>query len=76
VYGKSVEQIHLRWRPGFGQCHRFIHCVFFVQVGDYLVDDRRILDTGDDFNCTAVVKIGLEVDIENSLQWLRRDHRC
>jgi len=59
---KSVEQIRLRWRSGLRQYHRFGQCGLLVQVGEYLVDDQEIFDTGDDFGRTTTLGAGFYVN--------------
>ena len=55
LYGESVEQIPLWWRPALRQHHRFSECGLLIQVGEYLVDDHGIFDTGDNFDRTATL---------------------
>jgi len=68
LYSESVEQIPLRWRPAWWQYHRFSQCGFVIQVGEYLVDDQGVFDTGDDFDRTATLDAGFYVDVEHPLQ--------
>ena len=49
---------------------------FFIQMGEYLVDDHRILNAGDHFDGTAACTARFDVDIENPLQSLCPGHRC
>ena len=75
LYGESVEQIPLRWRPAWRQHHRFSQCGLVIQVGEYLVDDQRVFDTGEslprersecfgyDFDSTTTLGAGFYVDI-------------
>jgi hypothetical protein len=44
------------------------------KVFEYLLDDCRIFDTGNDPNVTTTLTTGLNVYIENSLQSLRPSH--
>ena len=48
MHENSVQQTYWRRRPGSGRYHRFIQCGFVIQVGEYLVDDQGIFDTGVD----------------------------
>ena len=75
LYGKLVEQTRWRWRPALRQYHRFSHIGLLIQVGEYLVDDHGIFDTGDHPDSTATLGAGFYVDIEHPLQALRSDHR-
>ncbi len=73
-YGKSVEQIRLRRRPGLRQDHRFIQNSLLIQMNEYLVDDHRIFDTGDHPDSTATLGAGFYIDIEHPLQSLSPCH--
>jgi len=65
----------LRRRPALRQHHRFSQCGFLIQVGEYLVDDHRVFDTGEslprersecfgyDFERTTTLGAGFYVDI-------------
>jgi len=46
-----------------------------VQVGEDLVDDHGIFDTGDDSERTGALRANLDIDIEDTLQPLRPGHR-
>ena len=49
------------------------------QVGEYLLDHRRVFDAGDDADITAAFTARFNVDVESALQSLRplvRMSRC
>ena len=58
-----MRQPTASWRSGF-----------FVQVGEYLVNDYWIFDAGDHFDGAAAFTACLNVDIENALQSLSPGH--
>jgi hypothetical protein len=79
LYGHSVEQIPLRWRPVLGQHHRLTQCGLLIQVGEYLFDDQGTFsasascvalpraplhsDTGDVFDRTTTLGAGFYIDV-------------
>jgi hypothetical protein len=68
LYGQSVEQARLRLCTGLWQYHWSIQRGLFIQVSEYLVDDHRIFDTGNNLYRTTAIAADLYVNIENSLQ--------
>lgn len=72
---ESVEQPRLRWRtvlwtqsrPGGGR--------FSIQVGQNLLDNRWVFNTGNDLDLTGTALAGLDVDVEHSLEPLHPGHR-
>jgi len=56
-------------KPAIG----FYEKVFFIQVREYLLDDHRVFDGGDHFNCAG--RACLNVDIEQSLEPLSLGYR-
>ena len=62
--------------PAFRQRWGFYRRGFFIQVGKYLVNDRRIFNTGDDFDGATAFAARLNVDIEYALETLRPGHGC
>jgi len=67
----SVKQSRCRrspawWQPG---CSRFL-----IQVGEYLVDHRRVFDAGDDADITTAFAAGFDIDIEYTFQSLYPGH--
>jgi hypothetical protein len=68
----SVKQTRLRRCPAFGQPDRYCCRDFFIQVGQYLLDDHRALGSGDQLDRTAAFTA--YVDIEHTLEPLRRGH--
>ena len=67
LYGQSVEQGRLRRRPGLWQYHGFIQRGLFIQMSEYLVDDHRVFNAGDDFDGATAFGTSFDVDIEYSL---------
>ena len=76
VFLDSVEESSLRrWRtvlwtqsrPGGGR--------FSIQVGQNLLDNRWVFNTGNDLDLTGTALAGLDVDVEHSLEPLHPGHR-
>jgi hypothetical protein len=53
----------LRWCPALVQRGGFRGGGLFVQVGEYLLDDRRVFDAGNDLHRLAAVVTGFDVDL-------------
>ena len=69
----SLEQGGLRCSPAVGErrlCGRRVP----IQVGKNFLDGYRVLDAGDDFDSTAALTAGFDVDVEHSLEALRPGH--
>jgi hypothetical protein len=47
---------------------------FLREVGEYLMDDVGVVDSGDDLHRALAVGAGLDVDVEYALQALRPGH--
>ncbi len=71
---RSVEPARLRRCPAFGQQWGLYRKGFFIQVGEYLLDDYRIFNAGDHFDATAAGTARLNVDIEHPLETLGPSH--
>ena len=69
----SAKQVGRR-RPAFRQQTRCNRGILSLQMGENLLNDRRVFDAGDHFVCTAAGKVCLNVDIEDLRQPLRQDH--
>jgi len=44
---------------------------FLIQVSEYLVDHRRVFNTGDYFDGTTTFATGFNIDVKYALQSLR-----
>lgn len=73
---RCVTQDGLRWCPALVRRGGFRGGDLFVQVGEYLLDDRRVFDAGNDFHRPAAVATGFDVDVEDALEALRARHRA
>ena len=49
---------------------------YCIQVSEYLVDHRRVFDTGDDADITTAFAAGFDIDMENTFESLCPCHRC
>jgi len=49
---------------------------YCIQVIEYLVDDRRVFDTGDDADITTAFAAGFDIDVEYAFQSLCPCHGC
>ncbi len=67
---RSVKPARLRRCPAFGQQWGLYRKGFFIQVGEYLLDNYRIFNAGDHFDRTAAGTARLNVDIEHPLETL------
>lgn len=63
----SAEQVSLRWLPALGQTHVIDTQLLTAQVSQYLLNNQRIFDTGDDFHGTAAFTTRVDVDVEYAL---------
>ena len=59
-----VEQDRWRRCPAFGQRWCLYRKDFFIQVGEYLLDHRRIFNAGDHFDGATAFTARFDVDIE------------
>jgi len=71
----SAKQIR-RWRPACRPQTRWIRGVLSLQMGENLLDDRRIFDAGNDPHRPTAGTAGFNVDVEHPFQALRPGHRC
>ena len=67
----SAEQVVLRWRSTLRQTGGLKIQPFAAQVGQYLLDHRRVFDASDDFHAATADTARFDVDIEHPLQALR-----
>ena len=70
----SVKQNGLGWCPAFGQDGLARHRGLCLQVVEYLLDDGRVFDCGDDLRHSAALAAGFDVDVEHPLQALGPRH--
>ena len=76
VSKRSVEPVRLRRCPAFGQQWGLYRKGFFIQVGEYLLDDYRIFNAGDHFDAATTGTARLNVNIEHALEPLSPSHGC
>ena len=69
----SVKPISRRC-PAFRQQVRWPRDNLSLQMGEYLLNDHRVFDAGNDLDSTAAFPTGSEFYIENTLQPLRPAH--
>jgi hypothetical protein len=62
-YSGSVEQTRLGRRPAPRRPGRFRRGVFFIEMGEDLLDHHWIVDAGNDPHRPAAFPTGLDVDI-------------
>jgi hypothetical protein len=72
---KSAEQAGLWRRLAYGQTDRFCCRDFLIQVIQYLLDDHKVFDAGDQFGRTTTGTARLNVDIKHAPQPLHLGHR-
>jgi len=58
----------LWWRPAIWRPDGFCHRDIFIQVGQYLFDDHRIFNAGDDVHGAAAFMAGFNIDVEHLLE--------
>jgi len=61
VFLRCVKQDGLRGRPALVPRNGFRGGSLFVQVGEYLFDDRRVFDAGNGLHHSAAVVTGFDV---------------
>jgi hypothetical protein len=59
---ESAEQAGLRGRSTIRQQEHGSHRFFLLQVRQYLLDDHRVFDTGNDLNGTAAFTARFDVN--------------
>jgi hypothetical protein len=74
-FPESAGQAGLRWGSTVRKQERRSCRGFFFQVRQDLLNDHRILDTGNDPDRTSTDSARLNIDTENLLQSLRPAHR-
>ena len=68
---RCVKQECMRWCPALVPRGGFRGGGLFVQVGEYLLDDRRVFDEGNDLHRPAAMATRFDVDVEHTLEPLR-----
>ena len=72
---ESAEQAGLQWCSTVWQQGRGSRRYLLLQVHQYLLNDHRVFDAGNDLCCSSANSALLNVDKENMLEPLRPGHR-